>query len=87
MSRFDKVRGGLSGDNLEREKVGIKEQKQARKADEATPKSADRHDDNLDRHAENVVAAKSFPSHGCMGLVLRIFHSPSCMRRTWKRLE
>ena len=60
MGKFDKVRGGLSGDNLEREKVGIKEQKQARKADEPTPKSADRNDDNPNRHAKIVATAKSF---------------------------
>ena len=41
--------------------MGIKEQKQARKATEPTPKSADRHHDNPDRHAENVAATKSFP--------------------------
>nr|POE76317.1 hypothetical protein CFP56_25685 [Quercus suber] len=58
--RFGKVRGRFLGGNLERENVGIKEQKQARKTYEPTPKSADRHDDNPSRHVENVAGAKSF---------------------------
>lgn len=58
LGRFDKVRGGLSEDNLEREKVGFKEQKLAKETDEPFPKSVDRHDDNPDRLAENVDAKK-----------------------------
>ena len=53
LGRFDKVRGMILGDNLEGENVRIKEQMIARKADESTPKSAD-------RHAKNLAGAKGF---------------------------
>ena len=38
MGRFDKMRGVFSGDNLEEENVGIKDQKPTRKADESIQK-------------------------------------------------
>uniref|UniRef100_A0A7N2L677 DUF4283 domain-containing protein n=1 Tax=Quercus lobata TaxID=97700 RepID=A0A7N2L677_QUELO len=53
LGRFDKVRGMILGDNLEGENVRIKEQMIARKADGSTPKSAD-------RHAENLAGVKGF---------------------------
>ena len=53
LGRFDKVRGVILGDNPEGENVGIKEQMTARKANESTPKSAD-------RRAENSAGAKGF---------------------------
>uniref|UniRef100_A0A7N2MKT8 DUF4283 domain-containing protein n=1 Tax=Quercus lobata TaxID=97700 RepID=A0A7N2MKT8_QUELO len=60
MDRFDKMRGVFSGDNLEEEIVGIKDQKPTRKADESIQKLDDRHAENSNRHAENVASTEGF---------------------------
>ena len=77
MGGFDKVRGGFSRVNLEKEKVGIKEQKKARNDAEPTPKSVDRHDagyeDKLNREAEKVADTKSCSQSWVLETGIKVF--------------
>ena len=81
MGRFDKMRGVFSGDNIEEEIVGIKDQKPTRKADDSIQKLDDRHAENSDRHAENVAGTKGFSQslvHEANLLSVPITHSALC---------
>ena len=81
MGKFDKIRGVFLGDNLEEEIVGIKDQKPAKKADESTQKLADRHAENLDRHAKNVAGTEGFSQslvHEANLVSVLITHSTLC---------